>query len=108
VVVSEPLKGLLVLHEGKPLIRFDPVKGETFVNFEFSEECSLGAKVPVTGTSTVKDVNGEFSTEKVNHTVEQGPLSSLTFCGKSAVVTGAAVLQLTGAHVGAKWSALPG
>jgi hypothetical protein len=108
VVVSEPLKGLLILHEGKPLIRFDPVKGETFVVFEFSEECALGGNVPVTGTSTVKDVNGEFSTEAVNHTVEQGPLSSLTFCKNSAIVTGSAVLQLTGTHAGVKWSALPG
>ncbi len=107
VVVSEPLKGLLILFEGQPLIKFVPVTGTTFVNFIFGELCSLGEKVPVTGTSTVKDSNGKFTTEAVNHTVEQGPSSNLVFCGNPAVVVGAAVLGLTGAHVGLEWSALP-
>ncbi len=107
VVVSEPLKGLLVLHEGKPLIKFAPVKGETFVNFSFGELCSLGEVVPVTGTSTVKESKGTWTTELVEHLVEQGPLSTLTFCGQPAIVVGLAVLKLTGAHTGLKWSALP-
>jgi hypothetical protein len=107
VVESNALKGLLILHEGAPLIKFDPVEGKTFIVFEMSEECALGAKVPVTGTSTVKDSNGKFTTEAVNHTVAQGPLSTLNFCEHAAVVTGSAVLQLTGEHAGLTWSALP-
>jgi len=107
VVVSEPLIGLIVLHEGKALVKFTPVTGTTFVNFIFGEACSLGEEVPVTGTSTVKDSKGEFGVELVDHLVEQGPLSSLTFCGTPAVVVGGAILNLTGVHTGLKWSALP-
>jgi hypothetical protein len=107
VVASEPLKGLIVLHEGKPLVKFTPVTGTTFVNFIFGEECSLGEEVPVTGSSTVQESKGEFSTELVEHSVEQGPLSSLTFCGTPAVVVGSAFLGLSGVHKGIKWSALP-
>jgi hypothetical protein len=106
-VVSEPLVGLMVLHEGKTLVKFTPVTGTTFVKFEFGEECSLGEVVPVTGTSTVEDGNGEFGVELVAHLVRQGPLSSLTFCGTPAVVVGSAMLSLAGAHEGLKWSALP-
>jgi hypothetical protein len=89
-------------------VKFTPVTGTTFVNFEFGEACSLGEVVPVTGTSTVRDGKGEFGTELVEHLVEQGPLSSLTFCGTPAVVSGSAMLGLSGAaHTGLKWSALP-
>lgn len=107
VVVSEPLKGLLVLNEGKPIIEFTPVTGTAFVTFIFGEECALGTKVPVTGKSTVKESTNELGVEKVTHLVEQGPGSSLTFCGKSAVIQGSAVLGLSGAHAGMKWSGLP-
>lgn len=108
VVVSEPLKGLLVLHEGEPIIEFKPVTGEKFVVLLMSEECSIGEELPVTGVSTVKDQNGKFTTEAVAHTVIQGPGSKLIFCGASATVSGAAVLVLAGEHAGLTWSALPG
>jgi hypothetical protein len=109
VVVSKPLKGLLVLHEGEPIIEFKPVTGEIFVVLLTSEACSIGEELPVTGTSTVQDANGKFTTEAVNHTVRQGPGSKLIFCGASAKVNGEAILALAGVeHTGLSWSALPG
>jgi hypothetical protein len=108
VVVSKPLKGLLILHEGEPLIEFKPVTGETFVVLSLGEECTIGEELPVTGTSTVKDKNGKFTTEAVSHTVSQGAGSKLTFCGGPATVVGEAILGLAGEHAGLTWSALPG
>lgn len=112
VAVSTALKGLLVLHEGKGIIRFEPVTGSTFLLLEFSEECSIGTNCPVIGVQTVKDSNGSLGEELVTHTVEQGPLSELWVVSKTAehvaTVAGKAVLGLGGAHTGLKWSGVPG
>lgn len=111
IVESEPLKGLLILNEGKPIIEFKPVaagKAPPFVVLLMGEECTIGEELPVTGTSTVEDENGKFTTEAVTHTVRQGPGSKLIFGGVSATVSGAAVLELAGEHKGLAWSALPG
>lgn len=108
VVVSNPLKGLLILKESTPVIEFKPVTGETFVILSLGELCTIGEELPVTGTSTVEDQNGKFTTEAVSHTVRQGPGSKLIFWGASAKVSGGAVLQLAGEHSGLTWSALPG
>lgn len=110
VVVSEPLKGLLVLHEGEPIIEFKPVTGEAFVVLFLGtkEECSVGEELAVTGTSTVQDAKGKFTTEAITHTVRQGPGSKLIFCGVSAIVNGEAILSLAGSHTNMTWSALPG
>jgi hypothetical protein len=114
---STPLKGLLVLHElaggaKDTLIRFEPVAGTVFATVQLGEECSIGSTCAISGVSTVKDSEGKFGVELVNHLVEQGPLSELWVGTKTAehmaVVDGSASLRLTGAHEGLKWSALPG
>jgi hypothetical protein len=110
---SNGLKGLLVLHElaggaKDTLIRFEPVEGTAFVTVSLGEECSIGASCTITGVSTVKDAENQFGTEKVQHLVEQGPLSNLQFNGNPASVDGAALLQLAGVHQNLKWAGIPG
>lgn len=106
--VSNPLKGLLVLHEGQGVIRFEPAEGTAFVTIALGEACAIGESCTVTGVSTVRESNNEFGVEKVEHIVEQGPLSNLQAGGVPAVIEGKAALALAGAHAGQKWSGLPG
>jgi hypothetical protein len=112
VAVSTALKGLLILNKGEGIILFEPVSGTTFLNLEFSEECSIGEVCPIIGNQSVKDRNGQLGVELVTHSVEQGPISELWVVSKTAehvaTVTGSAVLKLGGSHAGLKWSGTPG
>jgi hypothetical protein len=112
VAVSTALKGELILNKGEAIILFEPVSGSTFLVLEFGKECSLGGTCPIIGKQTVKDANGQMTTELVTHTVEQGPISELWVVSKTAehtaTVTGRAMLVLAGAHKGLKWSGTPG
>jgi hypothetical protein len=111
-IISTALKGELMLNAGEAIILFQPVVGETFLTLEFSEECSIGSSCAIIGKNSVKDVNGQFGTELVTHTVEQGSISELWIGSKTvehqASVDGSAVLELSGAHKGLKWSGIPG
>jgi len=114
---SAGLKGSIVLHEPKAgekttLILFEPASGTEFgtivLGTEGESECSAAEKCVIAGVSTVKDSKNEFGVERVTHTVEQGPLSSLTFGGNPATIAGSAQLGLVGTHTGLAWSAIPG
>jgi len=112
-IESNAGKGLLVLHEGKPLTRIEPsVAGGPFATLEFGEECSLPEKVPVFGKLFLKDCKDEGKVELVKHLIEQGPLTHLFVISDTvehaANIDGSAFVQLEGAHSGLKFSGLPG
>jgi hypothetical protein len=107
VIVSKPLKGLLVLSEGEAMIEFTPSTGTIFVTITLGEECSIEGGLPVAGNSLVKDTSKAFTTELANHIVEQAAASKLTLCGNPATISGKASLELVGVHSGLKWSGLP-
>jgi hypothetical protein len=116
-IESASLKGLMVLHENEgtkvkeSLILFEPVSGSTFLKLEFAEGCSIGSSCAIQGKNSVKDLNGELGVEKTFHTVQQGAISELFIISNTpehkATVLGSAVLALSGAHEGMKWSGLP-
>lgn len=112
VLLSNALKGLIVLNEGKGVVLFEPVEGTTFLTLEFGEACALGESCAIFGKNSIKDSKNELGTELVAHTVEQGPIAELFFVSKTAehqaTVDGQGVLELTGAHKGLKWSGIPG
>ncbi len=107
VIVTNALKGLLVLHEGKGVIRFEPVTGNSFAIVGFSEECVFYPAWGFGGKLTLKDE--ALGTESVTHLFAEGPLSALnleqeipmTFCGSF-------VMELTGEHKAIQWSGVPG
>ena len=110
-LLTNQLKGLLVLHEGTGLLRVEPNAGETFTTLQFGEECFLPEVVPVRGQLLLKDCKGELQTELVEHLVEQGPLTHVFAINDTAehamVFDGSALVALSGAHTGLKWSGLP-
>src|SRR6187399_733876 len=50
----------------------EKVKSETFATIEMGEECSIGTKVPVIGSATLKDCEGLFLKHLVKHLIEVG------------------------------------
>jgi hypothetical protein len=107
VIVTNALKGLLVLHEGKGLIRFEPVAGKGFAIIEFREECVLFPEWALGGKLTLKD--NALGTESVTHLFSEGPLSDLTLEGEAPMTfCGSLVLELVGGHTALQWSGVPG
>jgi hypothetical protein len=107
VIVTNALKGLLVLHEGKGLLSFEPVKGSTFTFIEFGEECALPSSWGFIGKLALKD--GALGTESVTHLFAEGPLSTLALSGiVPTTFCGSVVWELTGEHKGLSWSGIPG
>jgi hypothetical protein len=107
-IKSKELTGLMVLHEGSGIVSVKPTTGTTLANIELGESCAIGEEIPLAGQFTVKDSQGEFSVEKVEHGVEEGPLSSITALGQAATLDGSAIVKLGGVHAGLKFSGLPG
>jgi hypothetical protein len=107
VIVTNALKGLLVLHEGKGLIRFEPVTGKSFATIEFGEECVFFPSWGLGGKLTLKDV--ALGTESASHLFVEGPLSELTLEGEDPMTfCGSLLLELTGEHTAIQWSGVPG
>ncbi len=104
-----PMRGLLVLHEGKGLIEFLPETGTVFANVEVGEECSAGEVIPIGGKFTLKDSEGKLGTEQVTHRFQEGPLTQLWALSSEhpATMGGTHVVTLAGEHAGMTWSGLP-
>jgi hypothetical protein len=116
-IVSNELKGLLVLRESKGVLEVKPKAGEILASLRFDVPggCALPEIVPVKGELLIQDCKSEGQVELASHLVEERFVSShlwvisLTtehlafFFGSSATVV------LTGAgHEGQKWSGVPG
>jgi hypothetical protein len=74
--------------------------------------CSIGEKLPVSGTLYVKDAGGNFEVEEKSHLLEEGPLTELWVLNKTtehkATLDGSASLSPAGEHLGREWSGLGG
>lgn len=107
ILISESLKGSLMLSGGKAVILFEPVSGTKFLTIQFSEECSIGGSCVVSGKNSIADAKGELGVQKPTHSVQQGPINELSAAGQPAEVLGIGVLELSGAHAGMKWAGTP-
>lgn len=108
VILSAPLKGLLVLHEGAGSLRLETVEKVSFLVAELGFECGI-KKVPVQGILSLKD--NELKSELQSHLFVQGPLTTL-WVGASpenrVTIDGGMWFKLSGEHAGLKWSGTPG
>jgi hypothetical protein len=106
LILTEPGKGLLRLHEGQPVIEITPDTGTTFVTISLGEFCAIGSEVPVAGVLFLKDCKNLGATEATEHLIEELPaLTKLTALGQPATLDGSAIVKLTGTHAGLKFSA---
>lgn len=110
-IESNAGKGLIVLHNGEGILLLEPVTGEEFMTLEFGEECAIGENIPLFGKLALNIA--ELKTELVTHLVSEFPaLTDLFIINKTpehkVVLDGSAILELTGEHLGLKWSGTPG
>lgn len=109
VILSQPLKGLLVLHEGAGILRFEPVEKTLFAIITLNKECGL-KEFTLGGILTLKD--SELKTELERHLFVQGPLTEMWAISKSPNRTvqldGSIVLSLDDENKSLKWSGTPG
>jgi hypothetical protein len=120
LIETNTLKALIVLHTpsggtAEPVVELVPAAGAgtpfvTIVNGkEVGSECAILTKADITGTQFLKDCQKEGTVEKVTHLVEEEKtLSKLLYGGNKATLDGSATVFLTGAHVGMKFSGIPG
>ena len=117
VILTELLKGLIVLHklasgEIDDLVLLAPDPPATqFVAIQLSEECAIGESIPVIGEFFMKDCQNLFLKEQPTHLIEEGPLTKLFVISESeehkSVIEGSAILELEGEHKGLNWSGTP-
>jgi len=115
VIVTNELKGELVLHEIKPgekevLAKIEPKTGTVIVTI-LTEKCILPETITVSGKVFIKDCEKKATTHEVKHLIEQGPLTSLWVSSDTAEhletsLDGSAWVKLGGPHVGLKWAAM--
>jgi hypothetical protein len=106
LILTLGLEGLIILHNGTGLLRITPEDG-VFTHILLGEECAIGEELLESGVLTLKDCQGRFSVEQVEHLFEQGPLTTMTTVGVPSSFDGSFILRLAGPHLGLPWSGLP-
>jgi hypothetical protein len=120
-ITTEPLKGLLVLHEveGKKVgvVEIKPKTGNVFANLFFGEECSLPEEMPIIGLVDgkgvfLKEPRGTLGTEELTHEFTENSLTELWAISETAehkaTLDGTAVAKLGGTHASKIWKGTPG
>jgi hypothetical protein len=124
-ILTELIKGLIVLHELKPsgvkdatlLLTPENSKGEPIENIvtiilgsELESECAVGEKLVVGGELIISDK--EFTTEKSTHLFEEFTSLQKLWAFKSdnpATIDGSVIVELANpVHQGLKWAGIPG
>jgi hypothetical protein len=112
-ILTNEVKGALVLNEGVGLIRIEPKEaGKPFVTFELPETCPVGEKIPLNGILYLKDAEGKLETHLVKHLVEESKPSELWMTNTNNTEHKVACLFslwifLEGEHTGLAWDGMP-
>ena len=110
-------EGEIVLHTGEEAVAllWPLEKTGAFVVILLGEECAAGEELPVVGMLTLKDCNGKFEDEKVEHLIEEtlksteGGEGLYVFNkaeGHEATLDGSAWVGLVEEHENLTWSGL--
>ena len=99
-------KGETEKEEGKTDEEF-----KTVATLEFSEECPLGIKLPLSGIYWIEETSGEWEVEKLTHTVREAEGLALAVGGlklgsSAAFIDGTITLEIKERGVAKKFSAL--
>jgi hypothetical protein len=115
VIVTKPLKALIVLHTVSgggtiPVVLVEPAGVTAMAVIQMSSECAAGEMVQVIGRLYAED--SELQEEETTHLFKQNTLGELWVNSKTAehvaTIDGSVVVELTGSqHHGMAWSGLP-
>jgi len=109
VILSNKLKGLLVLHFGSGLLRLEPTEGTLFASMPMNTGC-IFEEITLSGKLFLGD--SKLEVEQVNHLFAEAPLTDLWVFGKTeehkVVIDGSVILGLGGEHQLLQWRGVPG
>jgi hypothetical protein len=104
---SEKLTGLIVLHNGEPVVKFSPDTGTTLARIFLFEECPIAEEVVVAGSLVLSDIGGKsgFEEHKLTHLVREFRSLKLMKVGVNTVsIDGTANVTLASPHNALKWA----
>ena len=107
---TEKGTGLIVLHNGEPVVELKPDTGTTLAKIFLGEECSVSEELIVSGKLVIQDQGGKaaFETHATTHLIREFPSLQLMKVGvNSATIDGTAVVKLPGAHNALSWAGKP-
>lgn len=104
---TEKGKGLIVLHNGEPVLLLLPDTGLTLAKIFLGEECAVSEELIVGGELVLQDVGGKASFEehKLAHLVREFTGLQLMHVGvNKATIDGTAVVRLASPHNALTWA----
>jgi hypothetical protein len=114
LIESNPLKGLLKLHElpsgaKDDILELSPESGTAFFTLETGALCPIGSKFDITGSRlALKDCKNELLINKIEHLFEEDKeLPGLLFGGNPMIIDGSFWMFLNGSNLGQTFSGHP-
>jgi hypothetical protein len=109
-ILTNSMKGLLVLVGGSARIRLEPASGETIASVSMGAECPIGETIPIRGKLFLKDA--EMGTNLVKHSMTEDSTNShlwiLNLTAEHEVTCHFLLITfLAGIHESFKWSGDP-
>jgi hypothetical protein len=104
---SEKGTGLIVLHNGEPVVKLSPDTGTTLTKIFLFEVCPIASEIFVTGNLVLSDIGGKASFEehKLTHLIREFPSLKLMKVGANTVsIDGSAEVKLEAPHNALKWA----
>jgi hypothetical protein len=104
---TEKFTGLIVLHNGEPVVKISPDVGTTLVKIFLYEECPIASEILVTGNLVLQDGGGKVSFEehKLTHLFREFPSLRLLKVGANTVtLDGSAEVTLASPHNALLWA----
>ena len=99
--------GLIVLHNGEPVLEVKPDTGTTLATISLGEECAVSEGLVITGKLVLQDTGGKKSVEehKLIHLVQEFTSLQLMKVGvNSATFDGTAEVKLSAPHNALSWA----
>jgi len=107
---TEKGTGLIVLHNGEPVVKLSPDVAPILAKIFLGESCAVSEELIVTGNLVLQDQLGKAAFEKhaVTHLIREFPgLQLLRVGGVLSTIDGTANITLGGTHTGFEWAGKP-
>ena len=109
-ILTEKGTGLIVLHNGKALVKLSPDDANLILAKIFlGEECSVSEELIVKGHLDLEDAGGQASFEehKLTHLIKESTLQLMNVGVNTATIDGTANVTLAAPHQALSWAGKP-
>ena len=109
VILTEKATGLIILHNGQPLVKISPDNEQLILtNIFMGPECPVAAGIVVKGHLDLEDLGGQESFEKheLTHLFKESSLQLMRVGVRKATLDGSVNATLAAPHNALKWAGL--